>query len=189
MGWQFDRSRGRSKRCGAEIAHAAKNISFEDLSAGVSPSSDTRNVKEVLDEVIEQVSTPTVANLTSTTATGIYSSTTGGVSYLRPLSSGRSVVITNSSPSITIDSFGGLFNSDDPWIDGAPNGIPQYSISGTWKTGHLSRSPNDPYYAVNLKVHSLTGDRLSRQPRTFGVSVITREMHRAAWGVVQRTAC
>lgn len=127
------------------LLHSADQVSFEDLRTTITNSTDTRSVKEVLDELYTLVSGSVISNVGN--GAELYKNTTSGIAYIRSLLGAQGITTSTGTNEVSVFSVQPFGAKQDLWTATERNGLPSYSVMGFWKCGHQDRSPKDSYFA------------------------------------------
>lgn len=127
------------------LLHSSDQISYEDLRETITTSTDTRSVKEVIDELYTLITGNVVNNIGD--GVEIFKNTVSNVAYLRSLTGQQGITISATTNDINFAAIQPFGMKLDPWTAEDRNGVPAYSIMGEWKCGHENRSPKDSYFA------------------------------------------
>ena len=148
------------------LLHSAEQVSYQDLSETITSGTDTRSVKEVLDELYSLI-TGTVINNVGTGAE-IFKETVSSVAYLRSILGQQGVAVTPGTDEISLAAIQPFGLKLDPWTASDRNGIPSYSVIGEWKCGHKDKSPKDSFYYNASMVHPFSPGTHRYPYWTFG---------------------
>jgi len=148
------------------LLHSSDQVSYEDLRTSITSSTDTRSVKEVLDELYTLITGNVLDNVGD--GAEVYKTTTSNIAYLRSLLGKQGITAYATTDEIDLNVVQPFGMKLDPWTAQDRNGIPAYSVTGQWKCGHQNKSPKDSYFTNGSGINAFSPGTHRYPYWTFG---------------------